>query len=115
MIYKYEIITPISNKNKPYYSSRKELVIPNINYAYKWFIPVSRNNEHTFDKEYFILFSTDKFDTQCRKTSTDNGGRFCINITGDIKDFIDNEIKIRGNIDIEYLESEGLYDVWKII
>lgn len=114
MIAKYELINPMPIKDKPYLNSTNKLVIPNIKSNYKWYLEVARNKETTLEREYFILFSSEKFDEHCRKVLLDGGKRPCIVINGELKKYITEEISIRGNVEVEYVESEDTYDTWQV-
>lgn len=113
MIAKYQVINPIPIRTKPYFNHRRQLVIPNINpLQYKWYLEVARDNTITNDREYFLLFSTIKFDYNCCKVFKDFGGRSVIIPHGEFADYLNKEISVRANVDVEYLESEGDYDVY---
>lgn len=113
MIAKYQVINPIPIRTKPYFNHRGQLVIPNINpLQYKWYLEVARDNTITNDREYFLLFSTIKFDYNCCKVFKDFGGRSVIIPHGEFADYLNKEISARANVDVEYLESEDDYDVY---
>ena len=116
MITKFEVINPIPIRTKPYLNRRGELVIPNIaTLNYKWYIEVARDNTVTNDREYYILFSTTKFDSNCVRLTKDYGRRYAVQLMGEFADFVYREINARGNVEAEYLYSEeNLYDVWVI-
>ena len=47
-------------------------------------------------------------------TYADDYGRLKVNLHGKLREFVNDEIKIRGNIECDYIESEPDYDVWKL-
>lgn len=115
-IYNYEIINPVTNIKKPFYDfKRKLLFFPIAGNNYRYYIEAARNNENSFTREYYILLSRKKFNNNCRICHTDNYGRCQIRVKGEIKDYIIQEIKHRGNVEIEYVESEEDYDVFVVI
>lgn len=112
MINNYEILNPVTNNKEPYINKRGELVIPNIKRNYNYYIECARNTN--YGRDYFILVGKDKFDRNCRKCNVDIYGRLKIRIKGEFKDYIECEIKYRGNVNYEYIESEQLYDIFKV-
>ena len=115
MLAKYEIVNPLPIRTKPHLNRRGELVIPNIaTLKYNWYLEVARDNVVTGDREYYILFSTDKFDSSCIKLTKDYGCKYVIQLHGEFADFVHREINTRANVDIDYLYSEDNYDVWEI-
>lgn len=115
MITKFEVINPIPIRTKPYLNRRGELVIPNIaTLNYKWYIEVARDNTVTGDREYYILFGTTKFDSNCVRLTKDYGRRYAVQLMGEFADFVHREVNTRANVEAEYLYSEDAYDVWEI-
>lgn len=113
-IIKYEIINPITNTKKPHVNKYGVFIIPNIKHNYRYYIEVMRYNDSKYCYEYFLLLSDTKFDEQCRKCNVDNYGRLKVIIHKELKYFINEEMNNRGNLNVEYIESEELYDVWQI-
>ena len=108
-IYNYEILNPVISPKRPFYDiKRKLLFFPANGSNYRYYIEVARNNKNTFAREYYVLLSYRKFDDNCRICRVDN-------LRGEIKDYVIQETKRRGNIEIEYVESERDYDVFVII
>lgn len=114
-ILQYELVAPITNRKKPHIDNRGAFIIPDIQKLYTHYIEVKRYNPKQLCYEYFLLLGTTKFDEQCRTCRVDNYGRLKLIPHGDIKEYITNEIKSRGNINVEYLFSEESYDIWKLI
>ena len=114
MIYKYEILNPKRDKTKPYINKHEVLVIPNLKEKYRYYIEAISTNPNNLTKNYVLLLSTDKFDEQCKTCRIDDFGRLKVNIKGEFKNYIINELKSRPNINIEYLESEDNYDVYLV-
>lgn len=115
MIYKYEIISPVIDRKKPHVDKTGAFIVPDIKYPYRYYVEVRRYNNSIFSYEYFVLLSTIKFDNNCRKCIVDNYGRLKVRLCREIKDFVNNEIAVRGNVDFEYIESEDIYDVFQIV
>ncbi len=113
-IIKYEVLNPTSSNKKPFLSKEGLLFFP-VKEAYRYYVECAITNEEHGGREYFILLGKEKFDSNCRLCKTDIYGRCQIKIKGEIKDYVVDEIKHRGNIDIEYLESADNYDVFTVI
>jgi hypothetical protein len=114
-IYNYEILNPVISPKRPFYDIKRKLLFFHANgSSYRYYIEVARN-KNTFAREYYVLLSNRKFDDNCRICHVDNYGRCQINLRGEIKDYVIQETKRRGNIEIEYVESERDYDVFAII
>lgn len=112
MIYKYEVIAPVTNKQRPHFDKRSLFIVPIIKKNYKYYIECARYNPNTFSREYFLLLSEEKFDNNCRKCRVDNYGRLKLILHGECKCYAIDEIAARGNIDVEYLETEDVYDIY---
>lgn len=115
MIYKYEIIAPITNRKNPYIDSKDFFIVPDFKKIYRYYIEVKRYNLATLNYEYFLLLSDTKFDIQCRKCRVDDYCRLKVKLHGDIKDYTIKEVASRGNVEFNYIESEQDYDVWQIV
>ncbi len=113
-ILKYEVISPVTNRKKPYIDNRGAFIIPAIKRNYKYYIEVKRYNPANLSYEYFLILSITKFDSQCRKCRVDDYGRLKLILHGDFKDYVSNEAANRGNVEFEYVESESEYDVWQV-
>lgn len=114
MIHKYEVISPVTNRKNPYLDDKDFLIVPDIRTLYDYYVEVKRYNAKDLCYEYFILLSTKKFDSQCRKCRVDDYNRLKAKLHGEIKDYVRNEMNARGNVNFRYIESEESYDVWKI-
>lgn len=115
MIFKYEVINPITNNKKPFYDFKRKLFLFPVDVSYKYYVECARNNATTGGREYFILLSNDKFDDNCRKCRVDDYGRCQINVRGEIKEYIIDEVKNRGNIEVNYISNEEYYDVYEVV
>lgn len=113
-IFQYEVLNPVLDTKKPHVDKRGFLVVPAINKKYRYFIEVARYNPNIFDKEYFLLLSTDKFDANCRTCRVDDYGRLKIKVIGEFKDYVNNIAKDVGNLQVVYIESADNYDVWQV-
>lgn len=114
MIFQYEVINPKTVKTLPHYNKRGEFIIPNIHANYKYYIEAARYNNITLNREYYFLFSKEKFDAHCRQCRVDDYGRLHLRTHGEIDTYIRNENITRGNVNVEYLESDDTYDVYII-
>lgn len=114
MIYKYEVINPITNKQKPFLNKNKILVIPKPNRKYKYFVEAIFQKPNGGEKNYVLLLGINKFDEQCKKCSIDDYNRLKIRVGGELLKYLIDENNAHGNINIEYLESEDTYDVYEI-
>ncbi len=112
-IVKYEIINPVSSNRKPFYDFKKNILMFPTNKKYRYYVETALNSEQR-GREYFILLGNDKFDVNCRLCNVDQYGRCKVNIRGELKQFIINETKHRGNIEIDYVESYDNYDVFVV-
>lgn len=113
-IFKYEIINPTTDNKRPFFMEKNGLFYVPVKKNYNYYVECAITNQDTCEREYFLMLGTEKFDANCRKCNTDNYGRVQIKIRGEIKDYILREMKDRGNVDVEYLESEDAYDVYTI-
>lgn len=112
-IYKYEVLNPLTNNKKPFIDKRGFLIIPFIHKKYKYYIETARNNNS--ERNYYVLLSDNKFNDNCRKCTVDDYGRLKLILRGELKEYVNTEIKYRGNINFEYVESEESYDVFEIL
>lgn len=115
MIFKYEVINPVVSNKKPFYDFKRKLFLFPVDVSYKYYVECAVNDVTTGGREYFILLGNEKFDENCRKCKVDDYGRCQINVRGEIKDYIINEVKVRGNIEVEYSNNEDNYDVYHIL
>ena len=114
MIFKYEVIDPPTNYKKPHLNKDGALIIPNIIKNYSYYVEASLINNNIIGREYYLLLSATKFDECCRKCRVDTWGRLRLNLHGDLLAYVKSEIKRRGNVNVDYLETEDNYDVYKI-
>lgn len=114
MILQYEVISPKVIKSLPHYNKRREFIIPNIHRNYKYYLEASRYNTITLEKEYYFLFSVNKFDEHCRRCRVDDFGNLHLFTHGEINNYIRNECRERGNVKVDYLNTEDTYDVYII-
>lgn len=113
-IYNYEILNKVLNKKNPWFDPNKNIIyIPNPKIKYKYYLECALNIKNC-GRQYFILFSTNKFNSNCKNCNIDGYGRLKISIKGEILNIIKNEISSIKNIDIEYQESTEFYDVFCI-
>lgn len=113
-IYGYDVISEKPDKNKARLYNNNILIIPNIKKRYKYYLECSRINNKYMTKEYIILLSNTKFDDRCYTCRVDDYARLHIKVHNELKDYINNEMKIRNNINVEYSETENEYDIFII-
>lgn len=114
MICKYEIIAPVTDNKLPHFDKWGNFVIPAIGKNYRYYVECARYNPATFSREYFLLLSDNKFDKNCRKCRVDNYGRLKLILHGELKRFVDDEVRTRGNVEYQYADTEEDYDVYMI-
>lgn len=112
-IVKYEVLNPTINNKKPFLNKEGLLFFP-VKEAYRYYVECAITNEYHGGREYFILLGKEKFDDNCRLCKTDYYGRCQIKLRGEIKNYIMEETKHRGNIYVEYVESTHNYDVFNV-
>lgn len=115
MIYKYEVINPVTNNKKPFYDSKRKLFLFPVDTDYRYYVECACNNKTTGGREYFILLSNEIFDENCRKCKVDDYGRCQINVRGEIKEFIIDSMKYRGNLEVNYIKHEDIYDIYQVV
>lgn len=114
-IAKYKILNPLIDHKKPYYDfKRKKFIFP-VDIGYKYFLEAAQYNPDKGYNEYFILLGTDKFDDNCRTCEVNMYGKCKLNIIGELKDYIIEQSKDRGNLKVEYVESGEDFDVFSVI
>lgn len=111
-IVKYNVIDPAIDKHKPYYDVKKKLFIFPVKQRYSYFVQAYQINSVTNIKEYLLLLGKEKFDESCRRCQVNQYGKCNMRITDEFLEYVKGECAERGNIEIEYLESENNYDVY---
>lgn len=113
MIFTYEILNPVSDTKKPFLNRDGFFIVPMKGARYRYYIEAALNTNNG-DRNYYLLLSNTKFDNNCRICNVDNYGRLKLKLRGEFKDFINDEIKYRGNVDVEYVESFDGFDVFEV-
>lgn len=113
-IHKYQIINHTTNAKMPFFDEKKGIFYLPVNHIYRYFVEAVVANTEEGGYDYFFLLSKTKFDNNCRLCNTDGYGRCQIKIRGDMKEYIVSELKGRGTVDVEYIESTDGYDVFKV-
>ena len=113
-LFKYDILNPVKNNKRPFFDEKKGLFYIPINAKYRYYVEAAITNQDTGGREYYILLSSIKFNEHCRLCNVDGYGRCKIKIKGEIRDYIIQETKIRGNVNVTYMETENIYDVYLI-
>lgn len=114
MLYKYEILNPVIDTKKPHVDTHGVFIIPKIRRNYKYFIEAISRDPNTQEKSFVLIFSLTKFCEQCKRCRVDNYGRLKVPIAGDLREYVVQECKSRGNVQVEYVESEEVYDVYSV-
>lgn len=114
MIYKYEVTNPVVSSKKPHVDAHGVFIIPNIKRMYKYFVEAVSKDPDTYVETNVLLLSETKFDENCRRCRVDDYGRLKINIGDKLRNYITRECKSRGNVNVDYLESEDNYDVYLV-
>lgn len=113
-IYKYKVLNPVNNTKLPFFDERKGIFYVPISGSYRYYVEAIVPQEEG-GVIYFLLLGKVKFDINCRLCHTDDYGRVQIKIKGEMKDFIVDECKERGNVKVEYVETIEDYDVFSVI
>ena len=111
-IVKYEILNPVSDRNRPFI--RGDIFYIPLKKQYNYYIEAAITNE-IGGQDYYILLGINNFNPHCRRCSTDGYGRVKIRLKGKIKDYVNDICERNGNIDIEYIESADNYDVFALV
>lgn len=113
-ILKYNLIDPAIDKHKPYYDIKNKVFRFQVNQQYNYFAQAYQINPVNNIKEYLLLLGKNKFDDSCKKCITNQYGKCNVHLTGEFLVFVKNECKERGNIIVEYMESDEDYDVYLV-
>lgn len=114
IILKYNLINPAIDKKKPYYDEKTKTLKFQVKSNYRYFIQATQINQTTHIKEYFLLLGTEKFDDACKKCQTNQYGKCSVPLSDEFKEFVIEECKERGNIIVEYTESDEGYDAYNV-
>ena len=114
VILKYNLINPAIDKKKPHYDEKTKTLNFPVKSNYRYFVQASQIDSVTHIKEYFLLLGTEKFDDACKKCQTNQYGRCSVHLSDEFKEYVIQECKERGNIIVEYTESEDTYDVYNV-
>lgn len=110
----YDVVSPVIDKHKPFYFINRNSLVLRLEIRYNYYVEVCRYNNETNSYNYYFLFSKQKFNTNCRNLHIDNYGRYIIPLHGNFNDYVKQECMNRGNINVEYLESTEVYDVYSV-
>lgn len=113
-IFKYDILNPVKDNKRPFFDEKRGLFYIPVKTNYRYYIEAAITNAENGGREYYILLSNIKFDENCRLCNVDGYGRCKIKVKGELKDYIIQESSYRGNIDVTYMETEDVYDVYLI-
>ena len=70
-LFKYDILNPVKDNKRPFFDEKKGLFYIPINANYRYYIEAAITNQDTGGREYYLLFSTNKFDDNCRLCKVD--------------------------------------------
>ena len=115
MIAKYNIINPISNRKKPYYDFKLNYFIFPVKRKYKYFVEAANYDSQRGITQYYLILSDIAFDDNCRVCETNMYNKCKVKLLGEIKDYVINECKDRGNIIVDYVETIDNADVFRIV
>lgn len=113
-IINFDIVSPIVNKHKPFYFNNRQSLVCRFQQRYDYYVECSRFDPDKQCYHYYLLLYKDKLNDNCRKINNDNYGRSIIMLHNDMNNYVKSECKIRGNINVEYLESTEEYDVYSV-
>ena len=114
LILKYNLINLAIDKKNPNDKTKTKTLKFQVKSNYRYFIQATQINETTHIKEYFLLLGTEKFDDACKKCQTNQYGKCSVPLTNEFKEFVIEECKERGNIIVEYVESDEGYDAYSV-
>ena len=115
-IYKYNILNPVTDKHKPHYIEKGNWFIFPTTKRYRYYVEVSKLNDRGII-EYYLLLSEKLFDENCRICDYNVYHDNKIHPRGELKDYIIQESKERGNLYCTYKgteESEIVFDTGEI-
>lgn len=111
----FDIINPISNRKKPHYEYERNLFyFPTENKKYRFYVEARQINKDNGEVNYYFLLGTNKFSEHCRLCEVNMYGMCKIHPRGEIKDYIVRECSERGNINVNFVDGNINYDIWKI-
>lgn len=113
-LYNFDIVAPVIDKKKPFYLENRKSLVFRLDIKYNYYVECSQFNEDTQETDYYLLLSQNKFNDNCRKLQYDNYGRYKAFLHDKFREYVSNESKNRGNIDLEYIESTEEYDIFSI-
>lgn len=112
---RFNILNPVKDKNKPYYSKTKDYFYFPVNKYYRYYIEVSQTNETTGQIDYCILISKTKFNDNCRLCEVVRNGHCKLRPRGEFKNYLIRESIERGNFECNLIDSNADYDTYMII
>ncbi len=113
-IFKYSILHPVTDTKLPFFNDKKGILYIPLKTIYRYYIEAVIADQDG-NTTYYLLLGKTKFDSNCRLCHTDDYGRVQIKVkSGEFRDYIYSESKERGNIIIEYIESNTDYDVYSV-
>ena len=115
-IYKYNILNPVTDKHKPFYTNKGNWFAFRASKRYRYYVEVSKINDRGIT-EYYLLLSEEYFDENCRicDYSVYHGTK--IHPRGELKDYLIQESKERGNLYCTYKgteKSEIIFDTGEV-
>lgn len=113
-IIKYDLVEPVSDKSKPFYFANRHSIVCRFDTCYEYYIEVQQYNPDTNSYSFYLLMYKEKLNQNCRKINRDNYGRSIMRLHNRLDDYVSQECKNRGNVNVDYLESTDEYDVYSV-
>lgn len=110
----YNIINKVIDRNKPFYYPNRNSIICRFKQRYNYYLEASRYNSTSCNYEYYLLVGKTKFNENALKINNDSYGRAIMRLHKDFHNYVKQECIERGNINIDYLESLELYDIYRV-
>lgn len=110
-INEYKAVNPVFNKEKPFLGNHNQLIIPMKGFFHKFYMIAARDDH--LNERFFILFGYDKFDDNAREIKKDDYGRLKVNLNGNFKNFVKEQLSKRKNLDLCYTESKCGIDIYE--
>ena len=108
-LYSYEILGQ-NVKNAKYYFPYNEIIIKRLKKVYNYYIFVKEYDMENEYYNYFILFSVEKINNNCRRCRYDDYGRLRIKVVPEVKSYLES-VK---EFNVTYDSTNGEYDKYAI-
>lgn len=108
-VYRYSIIPKNTNRQYPRFDKSKNILYLKIDKVYKYYAEAKEVND-----KYYLLFSNEKFDDNCKTCNIDSYGRYRLRLSNVFRDMLNNILDIDCNIKLTYVETIDSYDVFEL-